>query len=252
MKIKVLGCFGSNTRGSDVTTFLINDTVLLDAGCAASGLTLKEQARVDTVLISHAHLDHIADIPFLCINRDLDQPLHIHTIPEVIASLQLHILNDDIWPDFTRIPSPEKALMRFHPITPGRSFRVGELRALAVRVNHIVPTVGYFISDSKSTVLYSSDTGPTEDIWKRAREVKDLKAIILEVSFPNRMRRVAELSKHLTSEMMGEELEKIDAVDVPVYLYHAKPQHMAEIKREVARLRKRSITFLTQGKTYSF
>ena len=251
MKIKVLGCFGSNTRGSQVTTFLINDTILLDAGCAASELTLKEQGRIDTILISHAHLDHIADIPFLCINRDLDQHLHIYTIPEVIGSLQLHILNDDIWPDFTQIPSPEKALMRFHPITPGRSFRVGDLKFLAVRVNHIVPTVGYFISDSKSTVLYTSDTGPTQEIWKKAREVRDLKAVILEVSFPNRMRKVAELSKHLTSEMMGQELEKLDGMDVPVYLYHAKPQHQAEIKREVGRLRGRPIAFLTQGKTYS-
>lgn len=252
MKIKVLGCFGSNTRGSQVTSFLLNDSILLDAGCAASGLTLKAQAKVDTILLSHAHLDHIADLPFLCINRDLDQPLHIYTIPEVIGSLQLHILNDDIWPDFTRIPSPEKALMRFHPVTPGRPFRVKNLKVTAVRVNHIVPTVGFFLNDSSGTVLYTGDTGPTEDLWRKARRVSDLRSIILEVSFPNRMRKVAELSKHLTPDLMGEELSKIDGLDVPIYLYHLKPQYKAEITREIGRLTERPVRFLVQGRSYSF
>jgi len=71
------------------------------------------------------------------------------------------------------------------------------------------------------TILITSDTGPTSRIWQKAREFENLKAIITEVSFPNRLREVAECSKHLTPEGLRWELEKMPP-RVPVYLYHLK------------------------------
>ena len=57
--IRVLGCSGSIAAGSRTTSFLLDDDVLIDAGTGVGDLTLDELARIDHILISHSHLDHV-------------------------------------------------------------------------------------------------------------------------------------------------------------------------------------------------
>ncbi len=68
MEIRVLGCHGSQLPGYGLTGFLIDATTLLDAGAVTSVLTLEEQIRVDHILITHAHLDHIRELSSLADN----------------------------------------------------------------------------------------------------------------------------------------------------------------------------------------
>ncbi|MES2956588.1 MAG: MBL fold metallo-hydrolase, partial [Pseudomonadota bacterium] len=60
--IRVLGCSGSIAAGSRTTSFLLDDDVLIDAGTGVGDLTLDELARIDHILISHSHLDHVLAI----------------------------------------------------------------------------------------------------------------------------------------------------------------------------------------------
>ena len=62
MKLRVLGCYGGNTPGRGMTSFLVNDTLALDAGWVSGALTLKEQVKVKDVVISHSHLDHTCSL----------------------------------------------------------------------------------------------------------------------------------------------------------------------------------------------
>ena len=39
---------------------------------------------------------------------------------------------------------------------------------------------------------------------------------------------------------------------MPVYLYGAKPRHLARIRTQVRALKRRKLAFLVQGKTYKF
>ena len=55
MKVKVLGCYGGIAPGQGMTSFLINDTVALDAGGLSYALSVDKQALVKDVFISHAH-----------------------------------------------------------------------------------------------------------------------------------------------------------------------------------------------------
>ena len=47
---------------------LLNDTVLLDAGTGGSRLYLHEQRRIQAVLLTHLHFDHIRALPTLADN----------------------------------------------------------------------------------------------------------------------------------------------------------------------------------------
>jgi len=65
MKIKDLGCYGGNVPGHGMTSFLVNDTVSLDAGWISDRSTLEQQEQVKDVFISHSHLDHTCSLPFM-------------------------------------------------------------------------------------------------------------------------------------------------------------------------------------------
>ena len=65
MKIRVLGCSGAIAAGCRTTAFLLDDDVLIDAGTGVGDLSLDALARIDHILLSHSHLDHVLSIALL-------------------------------------------------------------------------------------------------------------------------------------------------------------------------------------------
>ena len=68
MRVRVLGAYGGSTPWHRQTSFLLDGTVSLDAGALTQSLTLEEQSRVRSIIVTHSHLDHIASLPFLVEN----------------------------------------------------------------------------------------------------------------------------------------------------------------------------------------
>jgi ribonuclease BN (tRNA processing enzyme) len=114
-----------------------------------------------------------------------------------------------------------------------------------------VPTSGFILHDGRSGLVYSGDTGPTEALWTAAHEVGGLGAVILECAFPNRLADLAAVARHMTPEMIRRELDKIPA-DVPVLIFHVKPQFYDEIGEELGVVGGARITMLEQDRTYVF
>jgi cAMP phosphodiesterase len=130
-------------------------------------------------------------------------------------------------------------------------FRVNGITLRAIQVSHIVPTTGFLVEDKQGVVAYSSDTGPTDRFWEVVNETRKLKAVITETSFPNELQDLANVSGHMTPQTLDVELDKLKR-DVPVYLYGAKPRHLTKIRKQVRALKRKRLTFLTQGRTYKF
>ena len=111
MQIRVLGCSGSIAAGSRTTSFLLDRDVLIDAGTGVGDLTLDELARIDHILVSHSHLDHVLAIGLLADSvarrRAGAAPIRVHALPATIDALRKHLFNGVIWPDFTCLPSVE-------------------------------------------------------------------------------------------------------------------------------------------------
>jgi len=253
MKLRVLGCYGGNIPGHGMTSFLVNDTLALDAGWVSGALSLKEQVKVKDVLISHSHLDHTCSLPFL-IDNNFSAPgfaLRIYAIPEVIASMKNHLFNNLTWPDFTCLPNDLTPVLKLVEIQPEQPFEVNGLVVRAVHVSHIVPTVGYLLEDKQGTIAFSSDTGPTSRFWEVVNSVKRLRAVITETSFPNELQELANISGHLTPNTLEPELRKLER-EVPVYLYGFKPKHMETIRRQIKAIKRKNLKMLVQGKTYKF
>lgn len=254
MKIKILGCYGAEFPGYKTMSFLINDSLLLDAGSVTSSLSIEEQERISDILITHSHLDHIKDILFLSDNLTgrVSRPINIITTPEISSVIQKNFLNNTIWPDFTLIPTITEPIVRFRLIKTEETVNIDHITVMAVDVDHTVDGVAYFISDGNATILHSGDTGPTERIWQVANNTKDLKAVFIEASFPNELAKLAEISKHLTPNMLKEELKKFKKSNVPVYVIHMKPQYLDVLKKELGEIGYPNLHILEQGQEFEF
>ena len=235
MRIRVLGSYGSRLPGYHTSSMLINDNILLDAGTVTAVLSLAEQAAIDHVILTHAHLDHVVDLAFLADNIFTlrSTPLRIWGPEEVLASIRKHLFNNEIWPDFARIRIRDFPIVELRSLPVGRESEVGGLTLNWVRTNHPVFTAGYLISAEGNTLLHSGDTSITEKLWNMGRTASGLRLAFVETSFPNRLASIARASGHLTPEMLRAELGKLDCPNLPVKIFHMKPQFLDEILAEL-------------------
>jgi ribonuclease BN (tRNA processing enzyme) len=250
----ILGSFGGSSPTCRPTSFLINGDLALDAGSITQALDLDAQRRIRQIVLTHSHLDHTASIPFLVENTfgEKREALEILLTPQVLRTVKLHLFNNDTWPDFTRIPNDLLPAMRLMQVEPRATFTAKHVRLTPIPVRHTVPTCGYLVEDEGGSVLFTSDTGPTDEVWEVANRTANLRALIVEVSFPSRMQSVADVSLHLTPKTLAAELAKLRR-DVAVHLYHYKPAYVAELRDEVAATRfPHPVVELRQGETYKF
>ena len=64
MKVTILGSSGGASGSRQyVSSYLINESVAIDAGCLGLYGTPEQQACVRHVFLSHAHMDHVASLP---------------------------------------------------------------------------------------------------------------------------------------------------------------------------------------------
>ena len=253
MKLRVLGAFGSEGVSQRPSAFLLNDSVLIDAGTVAGALTVPEQMAVRHALVSHTHLDHIVGLTFLTdtlASSGEDTSIVVTGIAPVVEALREHVFNNVVWPNFAAIPAPDAPVVRYRTLLEEAEQRVGDLWVTPVAVSHSIPTSGFVVHDGERGFVYSGDTGPTDALWKSIRGLTGLRAVILECAFPNRLAPLAERSKHLTPALIQRELDKLPS-DLPVWIFHIKPPFYDETAEELARLDGGRITILEQDKTYN-
>ncbi len=236
MQFRILGCSGSELERYHPCSFQIGDSILVDMGSAASRLTLREQASIRHILLSHAHLDHTKDLAFFSENvfGQKVSKVQVWATEETAKKVQTHLMNNQIWPDFSVLPDKENPIVQFKTFEERKNFSLEGVEVFTVPVNHPGGCVAFFFSTPEGTIVYSGDTGPTEELWKEINSRGDeIRAILLETSFPNRLQELATVSGHHTPKTLAGELAKIKALEVPVYLYHLKAPYSDEIMNEI-------------------
>jgi cAMP phosphodiesterase len=250
MKIKVLGASGSEVPGHSCPAFLVDGKILLDAGTVAVSLNIREEHSLQHILLTHAHFDHIKGIPFLLDNLVIRNTGNVITVlsgKDVLDDLRKNIFNDRIWPDFSKIPTPEHPVLKYRAISPSRSVTIDGYTVAMEKVRHTVPAYGYIVeNNSKKAIAYTGDTGPTERFWERM-SAHNVKCLILETSFPNRLETLALATGHLTPALLEKEIAKMSAPPPRIFVMHLKPQYLPEIEIEVQSLGIANIEFLKEG-----
>ena len=241
MRVRVLGCSGAIAQGCRTTSFLLDDDVLIDAGTGVGDLSLMEMARVQHVLLTHSHLDHVASLPLMldavaAIRLSAGVPaLQVHALPGTIAALKTHIFNNVIWPDFSAIPSADTPLVRFEPIEVGQELKVGGKTVEVLPAVHTVPAVGYAAAAESGYWVFSGDTERNPAFWQRVNQLP-VAMLIIETAFSNQEKDLAQRSMHLSPSVLATELDHIaTGQQYPIYITHTKPAETGLIMTEVQR-----------------
>ena len=238
MQIRVLGCSGSIAAGCRTTAFLLDDDLLIDAGTGVGDLTLDELARVDDVLLSHSHLDHVLGVPLLADSvmrrRAGRPPIRIHGLPATLDALRKHVFNGAIWPDFTRLPTVDAPILSLHAFETGQVLDFGGRRIEVLSAIHTVPAVGFAVHGPSRCWVFTGDTAPNPALWRRLRDLP-VGTLVIETAFRNDEHRLAEVSRHLHPAALGRELRHL-AQGADVYITHIKPGEVDAVMSEIAAL----------------
>lgn len=229
---------------------LVDDDVLIDAGTGIGDLELDEIGSIRHVFLTHAHLDHIAGLPMLAdsvFDENFDEPLTVYAREETLRAVQDHLFNDVIWPDFSRLPSPENPIVRYQVTSPGDTVTIGHRDFYAVDVMHTVPTLGYTVQNSGGAFAVSGDTKTNETLWPVLNACDDLSVLVIEVSFPDEMERLANDAGHYCPKTLARDLERLKH-EPEIWLTGMKPGEEDRILEQVvAAVPDKNIRMLSRG-----
>ncbi|MGV3742106.1 MAG: 3',5'-cyclic-nucleotide phosphodiesterase [Burkholderiaceae bacterium] len=238
MKIRILGCSGG-IGGQDMrtTSMLVDQDILIDAGTGVGDLHVDELAQIDHVFLTHAHLDHIACLPFIpdTVGDRRSKPLTVYATQATQEVLKAHVFNWKIWPDFSEIPNKENPFMQFRTISLGEPVQLNGRSITSLPAKHTVPAVGYQIDSGRSSLVFTGDTTTCDELWDAVNKIANLRYLIIETAFSEKEKALANLSKHLCPSLLVDELRKMKA-GPQIFLTHLKPGHVDVILSEIQQL----------------
>ena len=257
MKFELLpSTFDENGKASSrqhLACFVVDDCVAFDAGSLALACRERQLADIRDIVLTHAHLDHIAGLPLFIddLYSTLEKPVTIHATSEVIEVLERHIFNWEIYPKFSELQNKNGPVMVYQPFTVGKEFSVKHLSITPLAVNHRVPTAGFIISDGSSSIAMSGDTWKMEGFWPNVN-TQGISALLIECAFPNELEELAAISHHLTPKSLEAEIGKFTRTDCPIYIINIKPAYRETVIGQIKDLRSDKINILEVGRVYDF
>lgn len=240
-QVKILGAYGTRAKGFTTSSFYLNPKNVIDAGNLLDSLE-EQSLEIENIWLTHSHLDHIADIAYILDNyfSQRKKTLNILALPQTIQTIKDNFLNDSIWPDFSVIPmlGSQKMALQYTEIKPFQEYQIGENEFIkAFLTDHTVESCGYIYTKEDRVLLITADTYSLDSMIAELEKNKQIKTIVIECSFPSRMKHLAIESKHLTPELLFEQLKKLKRDDIRVYINHIKPSFLDEITNEIEELR---------------
>lgn len=174
-----------------------DENILVDLGpgalrrLAETGIGLEA---ITTVLVTHFHTDHTADLAALLFG--LRNPRYAGRPPlRLIGAVGLRVLLGHLtaaWPWL----QPKEYTLSIEEIAPG-SFALGKLRVEAIPIRHTAQSLGYRLTAADGAVAaFSGDADECEELVALAR---DADLFVCDCAFPNEHRTEG----HLTPALAG-------------------------------------------------
>ena len=168
MKIRVVGSsIGAGPNHQYLISYLFGDHVAIDAGSIGFVTPLEIQSQIRHVVLSHSHIDHTASLATFLDNVYMPGPesVCVYGLPETLDSLRSDLFNNRVWPDLVRLSTDESPFLTMQPLSSEVAVTMEGLRILPVALDHVVPTLGFIVSDkprpsrSFRTRLQPSESG---------------------------------------------------------------------------------------------
>jgi phosphoribosyl 1,2-cyclic phosphodiesterase len=239
VEIQILGAHQLESKGTRLTSLLIDGTLAIDVGGLTSALSLPEQKKIKNVLLTHHHFDHTRDLVTLAANTAYywQGQLVVYALRYTLDIVTNYLLDGRMYSNFLEYPSKEKPTLILEAIEPYGRRTIAGYDVLALSVKHSVPAVGYQITSSNGkSLFYTGDTTVgISDCWKHISP----QLLIAEVIGPNKYGDFLKEAGHLSAELLKEELSQFRQLKgyLPrVIIIHIGNLFEQEIKEEVAQV----------------
>jgi len=214
LKVTLLGTgVGIPQPGRSQAAILIENEKPLLLDCGAGTLLRLDQAGVniealDTVVLTHLHLDHVSDLLALANARYLSQLPRLEIYGPEGTEIYFKIVR-------SAYPNLEKMEVMVHEVRPMDSFSLKGCDIFAEEARHSITALAYRIEAEEKVVVYSGDTEPSSRVASLA-DGADL--LIHECSFPEPF----DVTNHSTPRKLGRVLRNVNIKHV--VLTHLYPQ----------------------------
>lgn len=245
---------GCASQRQHLCCFVVDDCVAVDAGSLATAASDRQRENVRDVVLTHAHLDHIAGLPLFVddLFSGLEQPICVHATAEVVETLETDFFNWRIYPRFSELENENGRVLSYQPFKVEKDFRVKHLTFKAIEVNHKVPSVGLIFGDGSRKVAISGDTSEMQRFWNVLNDEADLDALFIECAFPDELGDLACSSHHFTPRLLARELTKFQNKDCRIYGVNLKPMYRERIIEQLDALEIKNFEVLEIGRVYKF
>jgi 3',5'-cyclic-nucleotide phosphodiesterase len=169
----------------------------------------------------------------------------------VIEALKKHLFNWVLWPDFSRIPNEREPAMRWQAIEYGATIEVDGRLITPWAVNHTVGSSAYWVRTVSGGFMFTGDMGSTPALWENLAGEKQLRQVIVDCSFTNADRALAEMSLHFCPHTLCEEIRALPQ-SIEFLIYHLKPGQEELIMRELAEEGSRSFRAIRYGDVFEY
>jgi cAMP phosphodiesterase len=258
VKVQLLpSTFDDNRQASarqHLACFVLDDCVAIDAGSLAMSVNDTQRKGIRDIVLTHAHLDHIAGLPLFIddLFATVTEPIRVHSTQAVIDVLERDVFNWSVYPRFSELSNEFGKIMEYRPFEPGSQFSVKHLTVREAAVNHKVPNSGFFVSDGSTTVAFTGDTAEMSVFWDVANATENILALMIECAFPNELADLAAISHHMTPEKLRNELMKFKHDESSIYIVNIKPMYRDAVVSQLAELEDPRIRLLEVGKVYEW
>lgn len=227
MKLHFLGTGAGSFKGTRrFPSSAFVEGLLLDCGAGTTGRLHDAHLfdRVEAILISHLHTDHVAGLPDFLLHTLITgrkRPLTVFSPPGLAR-----ILGGFFEARGTVVEPSE--LYEFH-LVEGSDLhgRVGPWTIRTLDLDHIVPNLGYLVSNGSVSLLATGDTREPS----AAREVR-VDYLVHEATYADRYADVARAYGHSTASEAAETAVAVGARKLFVNHVGDNPGADEEIPRE--------------------
>jgi len=234
--IEFLGTGGTRTPSQGTTCLRVSDHCVIDAGNLINTFG-DDVFTIEHIFLTHSHLDHIIDIPFLAdlFVTQKSISLKIYGLKATLDDLRQFIFNHRVWPNFEEISliGHTDKTIELIELDLEVPYDIDDITLTPFKTNHTEGSCGYIIEQNGSALLFTADTFKSNRIWELLEERPNIHTLITEVSFPSSFEKLAFDSKHLTPALLNDELQKCKRDDFTLCVMHLKALFKGTIIEEL-------------------